>query len=138
MNLAPAPGNPSGDFNTPDPIRNMDGQFRDRRLNEQNAGAGNEWPGNNNFVRDQERERLVKEETEQASHSRMIWTVVGIVGGLGTVLLIGLVLLAVLSQSGNKKKKAAARKRKRKVTRYDDDDDDDEYIPRSKRRRSDD
>jgi hypothetical protein len=77
-----------------------------------------------------------RELQERAATNRsLFWTVLGVAVGLGILLIIGVVIFAIMSQSGAKKTRRAA---KRSASRKRYDDDDDEYIPRSKRRRYDD
>lgn len=90
-------------------------------------------------LREQGRSEKEKQK-EVAAAKGMFWTMFGIIGGLGVLLVVGLVLFAILSQSGKKKpsRRRPRRPAPRRTYRDDDDDDeDDDDFPRSRRRRYD-
>jgi hypothetical protein len=134
---APAPGVVGGDFIAPeDPLVPLPNRRGGMGVEFNLPNNADPWKSDFEREREEEERRWKEEEKAKASARSMIWTVIGVVAGLSTLLVIGVVLFAIMSQSSRKK---PARRRKRRVSRYDDEDDDDEddYIPRSKRRRYD-
>jgi hypothetical protein len=99
---------------------------------EQNGGK---WRPDHLRELDHEQDKSDRAAKEaEAARRRTFWTILGIVGGVGTLLIVGMVVFGILAQSGSKKRAARRPKRKPVSRRYEDDDDDD-YIPRKKNRR---
>lgn len=83
---------------------------------------------------EQDKSERAKREAE-ASRRTAFWTVLGIVGGVGTLLIVGMVVFGILAQSGSKKKRAAKRPKRKPMSRRFENDDEEDYIPRKKSRR---
>ncbi|MEO2091329.1 MAG: hypothetical protein ABGY75_17860, partial [Gemmataceae bacterium] len=74
---------------------------------------------------EQDKSERAKKDAEAARRTTF-WTVLGIVGGVGVLLIVGMVVFGILAQSGSKKKRAARRPKRRPASRrYEDDDEDD-------------
>lgn len=112
---------PLGGAVDPDPFGQNGGNWRPDHLRE--------------LDHEQDKSDRAKREAE-ASRRRTFWIVLGIVGGVGTLLIVAMVVFGILAQSGNNKKRAARRPKRKPVSsrRYEDDDEDD-YIPRKRSRR---
>ena len=83
---------------------------------------------------EQDKSERAKKDAEAARRTTF-WTVLGIVGGVGVLLIVGMVVFGILAQSGSKKKRAARRPKRRPASRRYQDDEDEDYIPRKRSRR---